>query len=125
VGQQTLEIDLPVHPFIQKQIEEGVAMTTLRMCELGQVSRAGLYRFAPEAETPTRISTCGTGSKHCPKVPLQRPAAHYRRIEAARWKVNYKRVGRIMRVDNLLRLRRRKFVVTTDSKDLSRNNISI
>src|ERR1700722_12160839 len=36
--------------FIQKQIEEGVAMTTLRMCELGHVSRAGLYRFAPEAE---------------------------------------------------------------------------
>ena len=25
-------------------------MTALRMCELGQVSRAGLYRFDPEAE---------------------------------------------------------------------------
>ena len=31
------------------------------------------------------------------------------------WKVNHKRVRRIMREDNLLCLRRRKFVVTTDS----------
>ena len=31
------------------------------------------------------------------------------------WAVNHKRVGRIMREDNLLCLRRRKFVVTTDS----------
>jgi hypothetical protein len=25
-------------------------MTILRMCELGQISRAGLYRFDPEVE---------------------------------------------------------------------------
>jgi transposase InsO family protein len=31
------------------------------------------------------------------------------------WEVNHKRVGRILREDNLLCLRRRKFVVTTDS----------
>ena len=31
------------------------------------------------------------------------------------WEVNHKRVGRIMREDNLLCRRRRKFVVTTDS----------
>ena len=31
------------------------------------------------------------------------------------WKVNRKRVRRIMREDNLLCLRRRKFVITTDS----------
>ena len=31
------------------------------------------------------------------------------------WKVNHKRVNRIMREDNLLCLRHRKFVVTTDS----------
>jgi hypothetical protein len=27
-------------------------MTVLRMCELGHVSRAGLYRFEPEREQP-------------------------------------------------------------------------
>jgi len=31
------------------------------------------------------------------------------------WAVNHKRVYRLMRQDNLLCLRRRKFVVTTDS----------
>jgi putative transposase len=31
------------------------------------------------------------------------------------WAVNHKRVCRLMREDNLLCLRRRKFVVTTDS----------
>jgi hypothetical protein len=29
-------------------------MTTLRMCQLGQVSRASLYRFTPEAEHADR-----------------------------------------------------------------------
>ena len=29
-------------------------MSSLRMCELGQVSRAGLYRFEPEGERPNR-----------------------------------------------------------------------
>jgi transposase InsO family protein len=33
------------------------------------------------------------------------------------WAVNHKRVGRIMREDNLLCLRRRKFVVTTTDSD--------
>ena len=27
-------------------------MTTTRMCQMGQVSRAGLYRFDPEGERP-------------------------------------------------------------------------
>ena len=47
------------------------------------------------------------------------PAYGRRRITAELkrrgWKVNHKRVGRIMREDNLLCLRRRKFVITTDS----------
>jgi transposase InsO family protein len=32
------------------------------------------------------------------------------------WSVNHKRVLRLMRLDNLLCLRRRKFILTTDSK---------
>jgi transposase len=71
VGQQTLEIDFlkgclqrieeqrmlqaltgrpPLVHYIQKQIEEGGAMTALRICALGQITRARLYRLAPEAE---------------------------------------------------------------------------
>jgi putative transposase len=48
------------------------------------------------------------------------PAYGYRRVhhELIRcgWRVNHKRVLRLMRVDNLLCLRRRKFVLTTDSR---------
>src|ERR1700722_13689047 len=34
----------------QKQTEEGVAMKTPRRCQPGHISRASLYRFAPDAE---------------------------------------------------------------------------
>jgi transposase InsO family protein len=47
------------------------------------------------------------------------PAYGYRRITAALqragWEVNHKRVLRLMRADNLLCLRKRAFVRTTDS----------
>src|ERR1051326_1823249 len=53
------------------------------------------------------------------KLAVQMPAYGYRRITAALqragWEVNHKRVLRLMRVDNLLCLRRRAFVRTTDS----------
>ena len=54
------------------------------------------------------------------KIALQWPAYGYRRVhhELMRqgWSVNHKRVLRLMRLDNLLCLRRRKFILTTDSK---------
>lgn len=53
------------------------------------------------------------------KIALKMPAYGYRRVTAELRRqggtVNHKRVLRIMREDNLLCLRRRKFVVTTDS----------
>ncbi len=53
------------------------------------------------------------------KLAVEMPAYGYRRITAALrragWVVNHKRVLRLMRVDNLLCLRRRVFVRTTDS----------
>src|SRR5207245_5758745 len=53
------------------------------------------------------------------KLAVEMPAYGYRRITAALrragWVVNHKRVLRLMRADNLLCLRRRAFVRTTDS----------
>ena len=53
------------------------------------------------------------------KLALEMPAYGYRRITMALrrggWVVNHKRVLRLMRADNLLCLRRRAFVRTTDS----------
>jgi putative transposase len=105
--------------YIQSQIEEGVAMTVLRMCQLSQVSRASLYRYAPESAREDRDLDLDLRDE------IQRIALEFHfygrpkitaELQRRGWKVNHKRVGRIMREDNLLCLRRKKFVVaTTDS----------
>jgi len=53
-------------------------------------------------------------------IALRWPAYGYRRVRAELvrqgWKVNHKRILRLMRSDNLLCVRRRKFLFTTDSR---------
>ena len=91
-------------------------MSALRMCDLAHVSRTGLYRFDPKAEKPDDDLDL---RDEIQRIALEFPYYGRPRITAELkrrgWKVNHKRVGRIMREDNLLCLRRRKFVVTTDS----------
>jgi putative transposase len=90
-------------------------MTAGRMCELGQVSRAGLYRFDPQPQPDADLDL----RDQIQRIALEFPCYGRPRITAELkrrgWEVNHKRVGRILREDNLLCLRRRKFVVTTDS----------
>jgi len=87
-----------------------------RLCRLAHVSRAGYYRWqnavpAVEAE----LDLCD----EIQRIALEFPSYGWPRITAELkrrgWEANHKRVYRIMREDNLLCLRRRKFVVTTDS----------
>jgi transposase InsO family protein len=80
------------------------------------VSRAGYYRFLkPIAERAAEMRLRDA----IQKLAVEMPAYGYRRISAALrragWVVNHKRVLRLMRADNLLCLRRRAFVRTTDS----------
>ena len=86
------------------------------MCKLSKVGRAGLYRFDPKAEHPDRDVDLRDIIQ---RIALEFPCYGRPRITAELkrrgWTVNHKRVRRIMREDNLLCLRRRKFVVTTDS----------
>ena len=86
------------------------------MCKLSHVNRAGLYRFEPEVEPPKRDVDLRDAIQ---RIALEFPCYGRPRITAELkrrgWTVNHKRVRRIMREDNLLCLRRRKFVVTTDS----------
>src|ERR1700683_5869551 len=102
--------------YIQDQIEEGGAMTALRMGVLGQISPASLYRWASEAEHEDPDLDL---RDQIQRIALEFPCYGRPRITAELkrrgWKVNHKRVGRILREDNLLCLRKRKFVVTTDS----------
>jgi transposase InsO family protein len=86
------------------------------LCALGQVSRAGFYRWrhAPPPEDADLDLR-----DEIQRVALEFPCYGWRRVTAELrrrgWTANHKRVRRIMREDNLLCLRRKKFVVTTDS----------
>jgi putative transposase len=86
------------------------------MCALAKVSRARFYRF------PTARS--GGDAKVELRDAMQRIALEFpsygwprmtEELKRRGWAVNHKRVYGLMREDNLLCLRRRKFVVTTDS----------
>jgi putative transposase len=92
-------------------------LTIERMTELAGVSRASFYRYhedsrpGPDADMDLRDAI--------QRVALEWPSYGRPRITAELrrrgWEVNPKRVYRLMREDNLLCVRKRRFVVTTDS----------
>lgn len=93
---------------------EGFSITDV--CQAVRVSRAGFYRnyeeHAPrQADVDLRDAI--------QKIVLENRFYGYRRVTAALrqqdWAVNHKRVSRLMRADNLLALRKRRYVLTTDS----------
>jgi putative transposase len=92
-------------------------MTIERMCELGKVSRATFYRFD---STRKRLDRDLDLRDEIQRIALEYPSYGRPRITAELnsrgWKVGHRRVRRILKEDNLLCLRRRKFrVITTDS----------
>jgi transposase InsO family protein len=72
------------------------------MCELGDISRAGLYRFDPDAERREEELDLRDAIQ---RIALGFPCYGRPRITAELrrqgWAVNHKRVGRIMREDNV------------------------
>ena len=92
-----------------------------RLCQLALVSRAGFYRWkdalpATDADVDLR--------DEIQRIALEFPYYGRPRItaelEKRGWQANHKRVYRIMREDNLLCLRRRKFVVATTNSNHTR-----
>jgi len=89
-----------------------------RQCQLAEVSRAGFYRYLQQS-TPVQADLLL-------RARLQELAVEHRRLRGYRLLtrklrregqvVNHKRVLRLMREDNLLCLRRTKYVFTTDSR---------
>jgi putative transposase len=86
------------------------------LCQLTEVSRAGFYRWRDEepAADPDMVL----------RDQIQRIALDFsyygsrrvaRELDERGFNVNRKKVQRLMREDNLLCLRKRRFVVTTDS----------
>lgn len=89
-----------------------------RMCGLAQVSRAGFYRWLqrrqPGAEeTVVRAAIQEVAVEHHRRYGYRRITAELRHRGMV---VNRKRVLRMMQEDNLLAIRSRKFVRTTDSR---------
>jgi transposase InsO family protein len=91
------------------------------MVKLGRVSRSGFYRFDnsdpdPDLDPASRDMDLRDAIQ---KIAVEWPSYGRPRITAELrrrgWEVNPKRVYRLMREDNLLCVRKRKFVVTTDS----------
>jgi putative transposase len=89
-----------------------------RMCQLAGVSRASYYRHwdtvAPEeAEMAVRASIQKVVLAHRRRYGYRRVAVDLRRQGMV---INHKRVLRIMREDNLLAIRYRKYILTTNSQ---------
>lgn len=87
------------------------------MCGVAGVSRAGYYRDwqgqepeAEEMEVRARIQQIAIA--HRRNYGYRRVC---RELKDQGWRVNHKRVARLMAADNLLAIRRRKYIVTTDS----------
>jgi transposase InsO family protein len=86
------------------------------MCAAAQLSRASYYRFVGSVAQDPDMELRNT----IQKIALRQPSYGYRRVQAelrrGGQQVNHKRVRRLMREDNLLCVRRRSFVRTTDSR---------
>ena len=88
------------------------------MCTLAAVSRASYYRHCgpqpPEDEEESRLRDA------IQRIALENRAYGYRRVthalRAQGWPVNHKRVARLMRLDQLLAIRKRRFIATTNSQ---------
>jgi putative transposase len=111
-------IDYPrlVYTYLEKEVTLATPVPLERLCRLAHVSRAGYYRCR---DAPSAVDPDLDLRDEIQRIALESPSYGWPRITAELkrrgWVANHKRVYRIMREDNLLCLRRRKFVVTTDS----------
>lgn len=96
--------------------QEAAPGQVTQLCKALHLSRATFYRYRqagspadPDVELRDQIQ----------RLALEFPSYGYRRITAQLQRdgitVNHKRILRLMREDNLLCLRKRRFIVTTDS----------
>ncbi len=95
----------------------GRGLAIRRMLELGRVSRSSFYRYDPNRKP-------GADRDMELRDAVQRIALQWtcygrpritQELRRQGWTINPKRVYRLMREDNLLCVRRRRFVITTDS----------
>ena len=88
-----------------------------RMVELGRVSRSGFYRFEeePQPMADRDMDLRDAIQRIALEWPCYGRPRITRELRDQGWRVGPKRVYRILRQDNLLCVRKKKFLVTTDS----------
>jgi len=95
---------------------QGERLTIRQMCDAAQVSRASFYRRWKLKEPNAEQIALRDAIQ---RLALKRHQRGYRlvtqHLKREGWLINHKRVLRLMREDNLLCIRRRRFVMTTDS----------
>jgi transposase InsO family protein len=98
-------------------LREDSPMRVDRACRLAGVARAGYYRAWVESEPRAaetalrdRIQQISLAHRICGTRRMTKA------LRADGMVINRKRVQRLMRLDNLLALRKRRFVTTTDSR---------
>ena len=102
---------------IGEEVSAERGLSIEQMVELARVSRASFYRFKQDARPgPDPDMDLRDAIQ---RIALEWPSYGRPRITAELrrrgWTVNPKRVYRLLREDNLLCVRKRRFVVTTDS----------
>lgn len=95
---------------------QGGSLTILEMSQSAGISRASYYRYWVERKPREEQLALRDAIQ---RIVLKDRHRGYRRVtkflKRGGWMVNHKRVLRLMREDNLLSIRRRRFVITTDS----------
>jgi putative transposase len=111
-----------IYGTIQQKVGEqagaSAELSIARMVELGRVSRSGFYRFDPNGKAAADRDMDLRDAIQ--RIALEWPSYGRPRITAELrrrgWRVNPKRVYRLLGEDNLLCVRKRRFVTTTDSR---------
>jgi putative transposase len=116
VGQAPLE---QRHAVIEQACEEKQPLSIRHLCELLQVNRAWYYAKQHVLVEPSKRAEEVALRDDIEKLILEFAGYGYRRVthalQRAGWKVNHKRVLRIMHEESLLCHIKRHFVHTTDS----------
>lgn len=103
---------------LQEAQQERAVVSVARLCEISALSRATFYRGYREPTALEDASALEVRDR-LQELACEHPSYGYRRLTAALKRegfvVNRKRVLRLMREDNLLCLRKKRFVATTDS----------
>lgn len=107
-----------MYEWIQAQYQEDSSLPISRLCSVLGVSRSGYYDWLYRKDKSPSIEEI-TVRDQIQRIVLKFPGYGYPRVtrELRRrgYVVNHKRVLRLMREDNLLCLRNRRFFKTTDS----------